>query len=282
MIRGFLILLIVGFFAPLCAAVDFSVMTFNVMCDFCHKVEADVYSKRKNFIQATLQSHRSDLIALQEVRLGSQVEELFKDMSEYELFYTDSLLMSYADPAIAVNKKKFEVLDHGNFWLGPREGKFTLGWKLALPRQTLWVKVKSLEDDQTFIFITSHFDNRVENLLGAAKMLEEFVKAQREPVIFAADTNTTRAFEGYKNLNSKLVNAYDIKENFSVEGEAKSEKDMCYPRKGSEFPACAVDHVLLSKDTPWKVREWTIDLRRFGKQSRFASDHRAIVAKISL
>lgn len=208
---------------------------------------------------------------------------LLEDLEDYQVFYTDSFLMSYADPAIAVNTKKFQVLEQGQFWLGPRDGKFSFGWKFALPRQSLWVKLKSLSDGQELIFITSHFDNRVENLLGGAKMLNSFTQEQKLPIVFAADTNCVPDFKGYTQLlGTNLINAFDIKEKFSAKGKSQKDEDFCYSRKGDEFPACRVDHVLLSKQHPWKVREWLIDARRFGEKERFPSDHRAVVNQLTL
>lgn len=264
-------------------AVDFSVMTFNTMCDFCHKDKKDVFSKRKPLVRKVLEDHRSDIIALQEVRTGAQVKELFKNMPEYLLFYTDSPVISYADPAIAINKNKFKVLDEGNFWLGPNSGGFTTGWKFALPRQALWVKVKSIEDAKVFLFISTHFDNRIENLLGSARMMREFIEKSEVPVLFGGDTNLVVEFEGYADLiGERLVNAFDIKENFKVEGKTETQRDLCYPRKGKKFPSCRVDHVLLSKDHGWKVKDWVIDARRLGSEERFPSDHRAIINNLSL
>lgn len=264
-------------------AVDFSLMSFNTMCDFCHKVDADVFSTRRNYVQSIVEEYQADIIALQEVRSGEQVKYLTQNLKNYQLLYTDSALISYADPAIAINKSKFEVLDHGQFWLGPKSGDFSLGWKFALPRQALWVKLKALADAKTFIFISSHFDNRIENLLGAAKMVQDFISKQNLPVLFAGDTNLVPEYQGYKILmGENLANAFDQKESFAIKGEAKKDEDLCYYRKGDEFPACRVDHVLFTKAHDWKVKEWAIDTKKFGPQDRFPSDHRAVINQLSL
>lgn len=263
-------------------AVEFSLMSFNTMCDFCHKDDRDGFSKRKELIRSLIEEHEADLVALQEVRTGSQVKGFFKNRPDYQLFFTKSVLMSYADPALAVNTKKFEVLNNGQFWLGPGDG-FSFGWKIALPRQVVWAKLKAKADSKVFYFISGHFDNRIENLLGAAELVNDFIAGLDAPVVFAGDTNLTPDFEGYPRLvGDELKNAFDLKESFKKLGKIQSEADLCYHRKGDEFPACRVDHILLSKEHEWKVSEWLIDARRLGPEKRFPSDHRAVMGKLAL
>lgn len=263
-------------------AIDFSVMTFNTMCDFCHKEKEDRFKNRRGLIKQVIEDHKADLVALQEVRTGNQVKRFFKELPQYKLIYVKAFLVSYADPALAINTEKFEVLDDGHFWLGPSDG-FNLGWKIALPRQVIWAKIRSKQDQKEFIFASGHFDNRVENLLGASVKVNSFIKDQKLPVLFAGDTNLVPEFEGYSNLiGSELSNAFDLKEKFSVKGDPDVPEDFCYRRKGKSFPECRVDHVLLSKGDDWKVLDWMIDVRKLGDNKRFPSDHRAVINKISL
>jgi len=263
-------------------ASEIKVMTFNTMCDFCGSKKYDSFDTRKSQISQIINKHSADLISLQEIRTGSQVQDIFQNNKDYKLFYTDSFFMSYADPALAIKKSKFEVLEDGQFWLGPNDGKFSLGWKIALPRQVVWTKLKLKETGFEFYFIGSHFDNRVENMIGSAKQVNDFVKKSKIPVIFAADTNSTSDFEGYKKLvGTEFADSFNLyKEKREIAGS--EHKNLCYHRKGDIFPDCRVDHILLSRHANWKTLSWLVDTQTFGDQKRFPSDHRPVISTVQI
>jgi endonuclease/exonuclease/phosphatase family metal-dependent hydrolase len=254
------------------------VMTFNTMCDFCKGSSFFDYDKRVDEIQKSIRTLEPDIISLQEVRTVSQLKNILKPFEHYNLVTSDYGLVSYADPAIIYDKTKYKLIEKGQFWLGPNKGKFSFGWKFALPRQVHWVKLEDLETKQNFYFISSHFDNRIENLEGSVEMLRDFLKDKTLPTIFAADTNLTTDMLSYKKLvNNLLVNAFDLRSQFTAIGTYKSEKDLCYLRKGKKFPECRVDHILLSKNTSWKVYSFIVDANK-SKEMNFSSDHRPVMA----
>ncbi len=255
-------------------------MSFNTMCDFCTGDQFESFSKRKSTIKSIIEKHSADLISLQEVRSGSQVKEFFKDKPNYELFYSENFMFSYADPALAVNTNRFVILEKGKYWLGPNNGSLSFGWKPALPRLAVWLRLKDKISKKEFIFSGSHFDNRVENLIGSAKYINKFTKESKIPVIFAADTNCTPDFEGYKILTDSVFhNSYDLlKEKRKI---ASSEhENLCYYRKGDSFPECRVDHILLSKHANWSVTNWHVDTTTYG-ENKFPSDHRPVVTTVN-
>lgn len=254
-------------------------MSFNTMCDLCGKKGFDDFDSRKRSIKKIIEDENADLISLQEVRSGAQLEYFFSKKPNYDLIYFKNFLFSYADPALAINKNKFSILDNGQFWLGPNDGKFSIGWKYALPRQVQWVKLKDKISNQQFIFIGTHFDNRVENMIGSAHMINQFIKKHRLPAIFAADTNSTVDFEAYTYLTSGLlINTYDQYSETRNIANSINNKNLCYLRKGKKFPECRVDHILYTKDSPWKVSHWNIITYKDPKAKNFPSDHRPVSA----
>ena len=251
------------------------------MCDLCGSENYDSFENRIKYIQTTIKEHAPDLISLQELRLVSHAKGLFTQ--NYRLIATENMFISYADPLLAINAKKFAILKQGHFWLGPQDG-FSFGWKYALPRQVHWARLRDKRSQQEILFIGSHFDNRVENMLGSAKKVNDFIKQFDIPVIFAADTNITTDFKAYPILlGNELNNSFDLQNKLIIVGSKKyNDLDLCYLRKGNTFPQCRVDHILLSKNHPWKVKNWTIDITKFGPNSSFASDHRAIITELEL
>lgn len=275
-----ILIIILLFIANHAFGSKFSVMSFNTMCDICKGSSYMGFDKRLNSMRKILKKHNADLISLQEMRSLPQVKELLKGLVDYESVTSEYFLMSYADPTLLYNKKKYKLLDKGQFWLGPREGSFSLGWKFSLPRQVHWIKLRG--DFGDFIFVGSHFDNRLENLNGAAKMVNRFFLGNKLPIIFAADTNLTTDMPEYKKLTGNLfLNSFDLKQSFKVIGEYKSDKDLCYTRKGKVFPQCRVDHILLSKNTNWRVKDFIIDATKINK-NEFPSDHRPVIVSIEI
>lgn len=249
------------------------------MCDICKGSNYFDYKKRVTSIRHLIKTHAPDLIALQEVRSVTQIKEILKGMNQYDFITSDSFFLSYADPTIIYDKNKFTLKNSGQFWLGPEKGGFSLGWKFSLPRQVIWAKLQS--KTKHFIFSSTHFDNRIENLKGSAHMVNNFFKNNKLPIILAADTNMTVDMPEYKELtHGVFINAFDIKKDFHITGKSKEAKDLCYLRKGKKFPACRVDHILLSKNTKWDVHSFSIDTSK--KDNNFPSDHRAVISLIEM
>lgn len=275
-------LLLILLFSSDIHAQKMNIMTFNTMCDVCKGSSYFEYAKRVNFIQKTVAKLDPDIISFQEIRLTSQVDKILKGFPYYAYTASNYGIISYADPAIVYNKNKFRLIEEGNFWLGPKNGDFTLGWKFALPRQVQWVKLELLESKKIFYFLSSHFDNRIENLTGAAIMVNKFARNKKLPVIFAADTNLTTDMPQYDSLVKGVFhNAFDLKVQQTTVGQYKTEKDLCYSAKGSRFPECRVDHILLSQNHTWSVYNYIIDVTK-DKSLNFASDHRAVMAVIEI
>ncbi len=260
-------------------ASNFKVMSFNTMCDFCGRDGFDNFDSRKKSIKSIIETEKADLVSLQEVRSGSQVEYFFSDSKNYELIFYNNFLLSYADPALAINKDRFKILTKGQFWLGPKKGEFSIGWKYAIPRLVQWVKLEDKIKKQKLVFIGTHFDNRVENMVGSAQMVNEFIQDQKVPVIFAGDTNCTVDFKGYAKLTkSQLINSYDQHSETRNIASSTDNKNLCYLRKGKTFPECRVDHILYSKDSPWKVNNWSVNTYKAEGALNFPSDHRPVSA----
>lgn len=261
------------------------VMTFNTTCSYaCEKGKFDKFKYRKHWIVDTIKRTNPDLIGLQEVFTSSQLHWFQKKLKDYRLiYYRKFFIFRYADPAIFVKRDVFDVKKYGGFWLGPRNGRFSLGWKKRLPRRLQWARVVHKESGQQLYFATSHFDNHEKNKEKSARVFTNAFANVKHPVIFAADTNLKPEMEGFKHLNDYYHDTFDITEKFTMLRNADtSENDSCNLEKGKTFPSCRVDHIMLDKKYNWKVSDWVVDQYKYGKKNRFTSDHRAIYADIEL
>jgi endonuclease/exonuclease/phosphatase family metal-dependent hydrolase len=275
-----ILILFLTMFSTTVFSSELKVMSFNTMCDICKGSSYFGFNERLNNIRTVISSHNPDLVSLQEIRNYSHVVELMKGLPQFKYIVSNYLFMSYADPTLLYNKDKFQLLDKGQFWLGPREGSFSLGWKFSLPRQVHWIKLEG--EFGPFFFVGSHFDNRLENLVGSAEMVNQYFKSKKEPIIFAADTNLTVDMDEYKKLvKGVFKNTFDIKESFQVIGKYKTDKDICYTRKGKIFPECRVDHILLSKNLNWRITNFAVDATK-ASNGEFPSDHRPVIVSINI
>lgn len=255
-------------------------MTFNTMCDFCKGSKLSEFDERLKSITEIVINTQADIISLQELRSVEQLNTINSSLKDYGQIVTQNLIFSYADPSILYNKKKMELMNSGQFWLGPNSGNLSFGWKLSLPRQVLWARFKYQQTE--FLFMSTHIDNRLENMDGSTIMIHDFIKDIKVPIILAGDTNQTSYMPEYKRLTQgTFVNAYKIKNEFNIIGNKKQERDLCYLKKGKVFPECLVDHILFSQSHPFEVKNYTIDISRNFKET-FPSDHRAIFIDIKI
>jgi endonuclease/exonuclease/phosphatase family metal-dependent hydrolase len=258
-------------------------MSFNTTCSFCEKGEYDKFKDRKHWIVDTIKRSSPDLISLQEVLSTKQLRWFKKKLKNYHLrYYRKFFIFRYADPALFIKKSRFDIEKSGGLWLGKRNGKFSFGWKFGLPRQIRWVKIREKETMQEYYFVGSHFDNRKKNKERSAKVFTKAFKNKQIPVIFAADTNLKPEMSGFKHITNTYIDSFNIKNKLNFIGENVHKDDSCNLEKGKVFPSCRVDHIFLSKSHNWGVGTWAVDQVKYGQDSKFTSDHRAIWTDVTL
>ena len=188
-------------------------------------------------------------------------------------------LVGYADPTLLVRKSRFRVGKTGGFWLGPNAPDFNFGWSIAYPRRVESVELEDRTTGIKFTFAGTHFDNNRKNKTPSAKLVvEEFIGGDY-PVIFAGDSNLAPGTEGYATLAGGFRDTFTEVANHPYISNGPTENsDGCNLSKGSIFPACRIDHVLLSPNSPWRTKSWSVDTFRYKRG--FVSDHRAVVVEL--
>ncbi len=258
---------------------NFRVMSFNTMCKICDiKKNYGPFKERMDAVIDTINRYNPDLISLQELQSIKHTTELLGGLhGQYKAFYkTHNLLWPATDTVVVVNTEKFDVLASNGVWLGPRSPKFSLGWKKRIPRRFTWVTLREKISGREFIFAGSHFDsgsNRVESAMFA----DDFFKKQTLPLIFAADSNIIPSETSYNTLTDTMDDAFLESESFNLLSNSSEGKllDAC-PEGGEGWPQCRIDHILYSKNSPWKTKSFNVDIYRYYKNEKFASDHRAV------
>lgn len=273
------------FFMSLSSHARFKVMSFNTTCaKLCEKGKFDKYSKRKHWIIDTIKRNNPDIIGLQEIITSRQLNWINSQLEDYYLvYYRNSYVLRYADPAIFFKKSKFDLKKIGGFWLGSNGLWFSFGWKKALPRRVQWVRLTEKSSGEEFYFITSHFDNNKKNKAKSAKVLTRLFNDVTTPHLFAGDTNLWPALDGYSTLTEHFTDSFEIKEKMSlIKNTDTNIHDSCNLEKGKIFPDCRVDHLLVDKNHNWRIYNWSIDQFKYGEDQKFTSDHRALIVEVGL
>lgn len=260
-------------------AKELKVMTFNTTCAVCNKGKFDKYSLRKHWIVDTIKRHNPDLISVQEVLTSHQLKWIKEKLKDYDVYYGNYRVFKFTDTSIFIKKNRFKVTSSGGYWLGRKGGdRFSLGWKLALPRRVQWANLIDLQDQEVLTFVGAHFDNRDINKTNSAEfVIEKFGNVEK--VIFAADTNLKPSTSGYNRLNSIFQDTYELAESFDlIRNSNTGVNDSCNLEKGSVFPDCKVDHIFKSFGLDYRVTGQMIDQYKYGDDQKFVSDHRALIS----
>lgn len=102
---------------------------------------------------------------------------------------------------------KYELLDHGDFWLSPTpDVAGSKGWDAALTRICSWGKFREKKSGKTFLHLNAHFDHAgVQARTNSAALMLERAAALGSsalPVFFTGDFNCNPDTEAYATLVS--------------------------------------------------------------------------------
>lgn len=260
------------------------VMSFNTTCALCNKGFYDKFKYRRHWIVDTIKRNSPDIISLQELLTSHQLKWVAQQLKDYDLYYGNYRVFKFSDSALLIRKDRFKVGHSGGYWLGRRGGeKFSFGWKFGLPRRVQWAMMIDTNTMKEFTFVGGHFDNREINKNNSAKFVVETFSNLNTPVIFAGDTNLKPGTSGFLTLESAFRDTFAEAQNFvMIRNSDTGLNDGCNIEKGSVFPDCRVDHIMVSTLDNWNISTWGIDQFKYGKDQKFTSDHRAIFSDIEL
>jgi endonuclease/exonuclease/phosphatase family metal-dependent hydrolase len=263
------------------------VMTYNVLCSFCNK-EFDPWEQRLGYFADIIARHDPDLIGLQELFLGEEVEQIAAASPGYAaLWWQDDeqvYFKDYADSVILYRVSKFEVVENGYYWLSETPDEpLSGGWADAnLPRLVAWAVLRRLSDGLELYFASTHFDNNPPNQEMSAPLFVERTAAfaRNMPAIVVGDFNSKPDSPAYAVLTAKheetgvqLLNTFEEATAWSVD----SNQD---PLPAYE-PAHRIDHIFVA-GADWAVPIWTVDTWVYGASQMYPSDHLAMIAVVAL
>ena len=199
--------------------------TFNIRLQNDGDEKAGVgWSVRRDRVADYIKANHIDIVGMQEV-LHVQLEDLLQRLPEYDYVgvgRTDGKTKGEYSPIFFL-KKKFKVLEKGNFWLSETpDVPGSKGWDAALERVASYAKLKDRKTGKVFMAVNTHFDHvgvvaRRESAKLIMRKIQEIVGDR--PAVVTGDFNVTEADEAYKTMlggetvnrqmtNCKFLDAY--------------------------------------------------------------------------
>lgn len=208
--RLLVLILLLCFQAVLTSAQTFNVATYNLRND--NKGDAlkgDGWKDRLPVVSSLIRFHGFDIFGIQE-GFYHQLTDLKAQLPGYAFTGVgrDDGQQGGEHAAIFYDQGKFDLLDHGDFWLSQDPTNPNKGWDAALPRICSWAKLKVKGSKKTFYFFNIHFDHiGVEARKESSKLILSRIKemAKNHSTILTGDFNIDQHNESYLLLNTSGV-----------------------------------------------------------------------------
>lgn len=256
--KRLILALFVAVFAFSVAAQEMNVATFNIRNGGSLKpgrtrptkgkgdyVKFNGWDDRKGYLCDMIQFEAFDIFGVQEARYP-QIADMLERMPEYAYIGVgrDDGEQKGEHCAIFYQKKKFKVLDQGNFWLSETPDVPSYGWGAKYRRICTWGLFQNKKTKELFYLINTHV-NWGKSSVMSANMLVEFVKekcTKTDNVILMADFNATQDSDLYKIITSNgFEDTYESsKYRFAPTGTGQGFRP-------NYFTERRIDHIFVSK-----------------------------------
>lgn len=180
------------------------------------------WKDRKDIVMKVIKSQNPDIICLQEVievqNTAFQLEFKNFQILGYEGpemdVYKDQEYHLIAKNPILYNKKKYDLIAAGQYWLSdqPHIGG-TKSWETSRARNVNWIRLKDKESGKQFRVINTHLDHSSQEAqINQVKMiLEETSQYQEDfPQILAGDFNADSKSTTIKNIKNSWKDSYQL------------------------------------------------------------------------
>ena len=205
------------------------------------------WGQRYPYIAQLVQFHGFDIFGTQEGKYH-QLQDLKNAMPGYDYIGVgrDDGKQAGEYSAIFYRTGKFEVLDHGDFWLSTITDRPNKGWDAVLPRICTWGKFRDKQTGFTFLFFNLHMDHigvqaRAESAKLILKKLKEF--PEKLPAILTGDFNVDQhnAFHADRKTDSRidhlfLTKEFDVKKYGVLTDTYRSEAKDAKNEQNANFP----------------------------------------------
>jgi endonuclease/exonuclease/phosphatase family metal-dependent hydrolase len=237
----------------------------------------NAWPARKDTVKALIRYHEFDILGTQE-GLADQIADLAQ-MEEFEHVGVgrDDGKDAGEHSAIFYRKRRFALLDKGDFWLSETPDRPSFGWDAkCCHRLVSWARLRDRGSARTFYVFSLHFDHEGEQARrnSADLVLRKIAEITRgEPAICVGDFNSTPDTVQIRKMSAALRDA------------ARVSKTLPYGPQGTyngfhidQAPAERIDYIFVDP---------RVDVLKYAVLSdsvagRYPSDHDPVVARVVL
>ncbi len=252
------------------------VMTFNLR--FAGDPTPNSWDERRPLVSEMLTVTKPDVIGTQE-GLYPQIKDLQSDLRDYG-WIGQGREGGSGDEFMAIffRRDRFEPIEFDYFWLSDTPKLVgSRSWGNKHPRLVAWVKLRDQTSHQTFVFLTTHLDNAVqearEKAATAIRRYTQFDGAT--PMLLVGDFNA----DAGKNKAYDLLVEPDAFFDTWLEAETRGEQSATY----HEFNGVQPDQPRID----WILRKGSIKTQHaevitFNRNGVHPSDHFPVLADVRI
>lgn len=214
------------------------------------------WGQRYPYVAQLVQFHGFDIFGTQEGKYH-QLQDLKNAMPGYDYIGVgrDDGKQGGEYSAIFYRTAKFEVLDHGDFWLSTVTDRPNKGWDAVLPRICTWGKFRDKETGFTFLFFNLHMDHiGVQARAESAKLILKKVKEfpEKLPAVLTGDFNVDQTNESYLLLDNSGI----MRDSYQI-ADFKYAPNGTFNNFHTDMKTDSrIDHIFLTKE--FKVKRYGI------------------------
>lgn len=192
----FVILLSAGF-ASARTTTSLKLMSYNIR-GTGHKGDTGelAWDARKEASIRMIGQERPDVIGFQEPK-NEQLAYLIEQLPDYAHVEAgrDQGISSEGEHLLVMwLRDKYDLVDHGHFWLSETPGEVSRGWDAKNRRITVWVCLRDKESGKRFYYFNTHLDHkgheaRRRGALLNVRMMRR-IAGKRVPAFISGDMNS--------------------------------------------------------------------------------------------
>ena len=207
------------------------------------------WGQRLPIIAQQILFHDLEIFGTQEGKYN-QLEQLKASLPGYEYIGAgrDDGIHAGEHSAIFYNTNRFELLDHGDFWLSPTPDVPSKGWDAALNRVCTWGHFKVKDTKKELYYLSLHMDHiGVQARQESAKLVVQKIRelCGGKPVVLTGDFNVDQNNPIYSTfVTSGILNdSYEVCEiRYALDGTANGFDP-------HSFTTSRIDHVFVTPGT---------------------------------
>ncbi|MBE6715895.1 MAG: endonuclease/exonuclease/phosphatase family protein [Ruminococcaceae bacterium] len=114
--------------------------------------------------------------------------------------------------AVLYRTDKYELVDHGTFWLSQTPNKVSFGWDAVCRRICTWVILKNKETGEQYAHVNTHLDHEGDEARkNGTQMVVDFALSFDMPTVVTGDFNYSKGCDYYNGIiSSGLFDTQDL------------------------------------------------------------------------